>query len=201
MDKISSLIFVILGIALFTLTQSTIKVTGSSFTLSPTFFPIFSSLLLVFFGVLLGIIAYKKKSSMATKDPTYSTNKMQVKNFNFYLIVLTVIGYVILLDIIGFIYSSIIVSIALMFLFGERNRMYILISSVVFNLVCYIIFNKGFLIPLPWSHFYYIMKIEETVYLFLIDVKNKKCTDLNIALIEIKEITYLLCLGNGAIDY
>lgn len=150
MDKISSIIFVILGVILFTLTKTTIKVTGSSFALPPTFFPIFSSLLLIFFGILLGINDYKKKNLATTnKDSTRPKNKIQDKNFNFYLVILVVIGYVILLDIIGFIFSSVIVSIALMFLFGERSLMYILFSSMIFNIVCYIVFNKGFLIPLP----------------------------------------------------
>ncbi len=154
-DIVSSMCFVIIGAIVLITSLYTMKgVEIMEFTLNAKFLPIFSSILLIVFAsntLITSIhqfIKYKK-----TRVPTISTSKIEnnerEKYLRVFLVILASIVYVIFFNMLGFIFSTILILIILMILFREQSWKYIFISSVVVTLVCYFLFAKILKVYLP----------------------------------------------------
>jgi len=109
-------------------------------------FPKLLAGLLIIFSIVI-IIQAIKNSSFSKKEPTFKEFKKGHKLIIAVIIILII--YIQMLEVLGFILSSFLLLITLMFIFGERRKIILLVVPLLFSVVLYLVFSKMAMVFLP----------------------------------------------------
>lgn len=136
-----SILVILIGI--FALFQVKSFPQGQNNVVGPGFFPGLIAIILIVLGVILFAQSIRMK-----KDDDVKVNLFDKENKLAYIIMLITLVYLIAINYIGFIISSIIYLAILIVLYGEKNKLKALIYSSVISLVIYFVFNVLLNVPL-----------------------------------------------------
>jgi len=131
---------IVLGAAVFIAAGSLQQV---KLGIGPAGMPRFVAVLLMVLGAAQTAMAL----SSGVKAPEFNVDKKAASLFA--AAVAMSVAYVLLVDIIGFIILTPLLLIGLMFLFGERNIVKMLIIAIVTTVCIWLLFTKVFMIFLP----------------------------------------------------
>jgi putative tricarboxylic transport membrane protein len=109
-------------------------------------YPMVLAGMLVILSIMLFINASSKLKSDTSKNPL-----LILKKESKYFLIL-IIGYVLFilgLEILGFVLSSLLFIIAIQYLLGYKDIMKLLLNSTLFTVVIYLSFSKVLNVPLP----------------------------------------------------
>lgn len=109
-------------------------------------FPKLLAGLLIIFSIVI-IIQAIKNSSFSKKEPTFKEFKKGHKLIIAVIIILII--YIQMLEVLGFILSSFLLLITLMFIFGERRKIILLVVPMLFSVILYLVFSKMAMVFLP----------------------------------------------------
>lgn len=109
-------------------------------------FPKLLAGLLIIFSIII-IIQAIKNSSFSEKEPIFKEFKKGHKLIIAVIIILII--YIQMLEVLGFILSSFLLLITLMFIFGERRKIILLLVPLLFSVILYLIFDKIAMVFLP----------------------------------------------------
>ena len=109
-------------------------------------FPKLLAGVLIIFSIII-IIQAIKNSSFSKKEPIFKEFKMGHKLIIAVIIILII--YIQTLEVLGFILSSFLLLITLMFIFGERRKIILLLVPLLFSVVLYLVFSKMAMVFLP----------------------------------------------------
>lgn len=109
-------------------------------------FPKLLAGLLIIFSIVI-IIQAIKNSSFSKKEPTFKEFKKGHKLIVAVIIILII--YIQMLEVLGFILSSFLLLITLMFIFGERRKIILLLVPLLFSVILYLVFSKMAMVFLP----------------------------------------------------
>ncbi len=109
-------------------------------------FPKLLAGLLIIFSIVI-IIQAIKNSSFSKKEPTFKEFKKGHKLIVAVIIILII--YIQMLEALGFILSSFLLLITLMFIFGERRKIILLVVPLLFSVILYLVFSKMAMVFLP----------------------------------------------------
>lgn len=109
-------------------------------------FPKLLAGLLIIFSIVI-IIQAIKNSSFSKKEPTFKEFKKGHKLIVAVIIILII--YIQMLEVLGFILSSFLLLITLMFVFGERRKIILLLVPLLFSVILYLVFSKMAMVFLP----------------------------------------------------
>jgi len=109
-------------------------------------FPKLLAGLLIIFSIVI-IIQAIKNSSFSKKEPTFKEFKKGHKLIIAVIIILII--YIQMLEVLGFILSSFLLLITLMFIFGERRKIILLVVPLLFSVILYLVFSKMAMVFLP----------------------------------------------------
>lgn len=109
-------------------------------------FPKLLAGLLIIFSIVI-IIQAIKNSSFSKKEPTFKEFKKGHKLIVAVIIILII--YIQMLEVLGFILSSFLLLITLMFVFGERRKRILLLVPLLFSVILYLVFSKMAMVFLP----------------------------------------------------
>ena len=109
-------------------------------------FPKLLAGLLIIFSIII-IIQALKNSSFSKKEPIFKEFKKGHKLIIAVIIILII--YIQTLEVLGFILSSFLLLITLMFIFGERRKIILLLVPLLFSVVLYLVFSKMAMVFLP----------------------------------------------------
>lgn len=138
-DSLSGFIVLIFSIAGYFYSEFKIS-SEAKVGVAPDFYP---KLLFIVIGIcavitLFGSIKRESKRTMPKFNwPAVIT------------VIALLIGYAYLLQLTGFIISSIIFMVAFMFVLGERKPLNMILIPVITSLLIYFLFSKAFMIMLP----------------------------------------------------
>ncbi|NQU99409.1 MAG: tripartite tricarboxylate transporter TctB family protein [Parcubacteria group bacterium] len=109
-------------------------------------FPKLLAGLLIIFSIII-IIQAIKNSSFSKKEPIFKEFKKGHKLIIAVIIILII--YIQMLEVLGFILSSFLLLITLMFIFGERRKIILLLVPLLFSVILYLVFSKMAMVFLP----------------------------------------------------
>lgn len=109
-------------------------------------FPKLLAGVLIIFSIII-IIQAIKNSSFSKKEPIFKEFKKGHKLIIAVIIILII--YIQMLEALGFILSSFLLLITLMFIFGERRKIILLVVPLLFSVVLYLVFSKMAMVFLP----------------------------------------------------
>lgn len=109
-------------------------------------FPKLLAGVLIIFSIII-IIQAIKNSSFSKKEPTFKEFKKGHKLIIAVIIILII--YIQMLEVLGFILSSFLLLITLMFIFGERRKIILLLVPLLFSVILYLVFSKMAMVFLP----------------------------------------------------
>jgi len=109
-------------------------------------FPKLLAGLLIVFSIVIFIQAIKN-SSFSKKETIFKEFKAGHKLIIAVIIILII--YIQTLEVLGFILSSFLLLITLMFIFGERRKIILLVVPLLFSVVLYLVFSKMAMVFLP----------------------------------------------------
>lgn len=109
-------------------------------------FPKLLAGLLIIFSIVI-IIQAIKNSSFSKKEPTFKEFKKGHKLIVAVIIILII--YIQMLEVLGFILCSFLLLITLMFVFGERRKIILLLVPLLFSVILYLVFSKMAMVFLP----------------------------------------------------
>lgn len=109
-------------------------------------FPKLLAGLLIIFSIVI-IIQAIKNSSFSKKEPIFKEFKKGHKLIIAVIIILII--YIQTLEVLGFILSSFLLLITLMFIFGERRKIILLLVPLLFSVILYLVFSKMAMVFLP----------------------------------------------------
>ena len=109
-------------------------------------FPKLLAGVLIIFSIII-IIQAIKNSSFSKKEPIFKEFKKGHKLIIAVIIILII--YIQMLEVLGFILSSFLLLITLMFIFGERRKIILLLVPLLFSVVLYLVFSKMAMVFLP----------------------------------------------------
>lgn len=141
---------IIFAIIVFFIIPSQIKDTGVSFT-GPRFYPYFLTVSILVLGIISIIVDLSKR------DKKESASKSGFNKYAFMRVLLSfiiLIAWVYILPILGFVISTVLLTIGLTFIIEKRKLYQVLIVSILFTVVIYFIFRTGLKIPLPKGIFF-----------------------------------------------
>lgn len=112
------------------------------YSLGPAFFPRLICIILFLIALILLIFSIKNKnySKIKNKNPNLKYSVIMIIFF---------IVYVFLIEKLGYLTSTIIFMISIIFLLKSKSLLINIIFSVVFSSVIYLLFSKGFNVSLP----------------------------------------------------
>lgn len=142
LEKFFLLFLCIISAFLFFITFNFEVFEMDKYSLGPAFFPRVVCILLFVVALILLIFSIKNKN--------YSKNKY--KNLNLKYSIITIIFFIIytfLIEILGYLTSTIIFMISIIFLLKNKSFLINIIFSVVFSSIIYLLFSKGFNVSLP----------------------------------------------------
>lgn len=149
---------IVVMFAIFFLTMtSQIKITNGSFTIGPRTWPYILLILMLAlgtFGIISNFIKSKKTQATETTETTDDKEDSEPERRLFNLSIpivclLAVIIYVLLLNALGFILSSLLFLYGISFLLGEKKQLNAIIFSIVTTTVFVLLFSVLLSIPLP----------------------------------------------------
>lgn len=109
-------------------------------------FPKLLAGVLIIFSIII-IIQAIKNSSFSKKEPIFKEFKKGHKLIIAVIIILII--YIQTLEVLGFILSSFLLLITLMFIFGERRKIILLVVPLLLSVVLYLVFSKMAMVFLP----------------------------------------------------
>jgi len=109
-------------------------------------FPKLLAGVLIIFSIII-IIQAIKNSSFSKKEPIFKEFKKGHKLIIAVIIILII--YIQTLEVLGFILSSFLLLITLMFIFGERRKIILLLVPLLFSVILYLVFSKMAMVFLP----------------------------------------------------
>lgn len=109
-------------------------------------FPKLLAGLLIIFSIII-IIQAIKNSSFSKKEPIFEEFKKG--HVLIIAVIIILIIYIQILGALGFILSSFLLLITLMFIFGERRKIILLVIPLVFSVILYLVFSKTAMVFLP----------------------------------------------------
>ena len=138
-DSLSGLIVLIFAIAGYI--YSVFKISSDATVgVAPDFYP---KLLFIVIGIS-GLVTLLNGFRREIKK------EMPAFNWKAVITVITLlIGYAYLLQLVGFVISSIVFMIAFMFVLGERKPINMIVVPIITSLLIYFLFSKAFMIMLP----------------------------------------------------
>ncbi|WP_077619429.1 tripartite tricarboxylate transporter TctB family protein [Bacillus sinesaloumensis] len=142
---------VILFAGFFLSVTPTIKITNASFAVGPRSWPYILLTLMLIMGAY-GIIKTFVKSKISKATETIEKEEPGRKVFNLsipMLSLVTVIIYVVLLNFVGFIISTILFLYGISFLLGAKKQVGTIIFSIITTVVFVVLFSVLLQIPLP----------------------------------------------------
>ena len=101
---------------------------------------------LIIFSIII-IIQAIKNSSFSKKEPIFKEFKKGHKLI--IAVIFLLIVYIQMLEALGFILSSFLLLIILMFIFGERRKTILLVVPLLFSVILYLVFSKMAMVFLP----------------------------------------------------
>lgn len=147
-DLISGAIFLFFGIGLLVwiipnaITDIDVKYAG------PKDFPIFISVCMILLG---GVLVFQKFRTGINKAELKDSLQHGIKRENLYRLIafgIIVLIYIFMAEVIGYLVSTIIVSLVLLILLKEKNKYYYFITVAVV-LVLYYMFTRLLFVELP----------------------------------------------------
>ena len=142
LEKFFLLFLCIVSAFLFFITFNFEVFEMDKYSLGPAFFPRLVCILLFVVALILLIFSIKNKN--------YSKNKY--KNLNLKYSIITIIFfiiYVFLIEKLGYLVSTIIFMTSIIFLLKSKSFLLNIIFSIIFSVVIYLMFSKGFNVSLP----------------------------------------------------
>lgn len=109
-------------------------------------FPKLLAGLLIIFSIVI-IVQAIKNSSFSKKEPIFEGFKKG--HVLIIAVIIILIIYIQMLETLGFILSSFLLLITLMFIFGERRKIILLVVPLLFSVVLYLVFSKMAMVFLP----------------------------------------------------
>lgn len=109
-------------------------------------FPKLLAGVLIIFSIII-IIQAIKNSFFSKKEPIFKEFKKGHKLIIAVIIILII--YIQMLEALGFILSSFLLLITLMFIFGERRKIILLVIPLLFSVILYLVFSKMAMVFLP----------------------------------------------------
>ncbi|WP_052256821.1 tripartite tricarboxylate transporter TctB family protein [Salinicoccus sp. YB14-2] len=110
----------------------------------PAFFPRLIFILLFVFAIMMVLESILKRK-LKVEEQVFSKKML----LNALLLILTIFGYILLFNFIGFLISSILFLFASQVIFNVKNKIMLIGVSVVIPFILYFIFSNLFNIPLP----------------------------------------------------
>jgi len=101
---------------------------------------------LIIFSIII-IIQAIKNSSFSKKEPIFKEFKKGHKLI--IAVIFLLIVYIQMLEALGFILSSFLLLMILMFIFGERRKTILLVVPLLFSVILYLVFSKMAMVFLP----------------------------------------------------
>ena len=117
-----------------------------------SFFPRMLSLLLLFLSALLAWFTWKSAPREDGKNPR---PLFQSSSFIPFTACLCIIAYLAILERAGFILSTFLVNLALLFLFRVRKPLVLASVPLLFTVFTYFVFSKLLMVPLPEGILYF----------------------------------------------
>ena len=146
-EKILGVFFTLLGIVLLAvIIPSQIAYVEGGYP-QPRFFPNIIAGLMTVLGIALFVSGVRKDKQPSPDDETYSLGKKEAQ-----LVLLTlgiIIVYVVCLYFIPYIPTTMILLAVLITLYGQRNKLKIILPSVLLPILIYIGFTYGLKLKLP----------------------------------------------------
>lgn len=136
-----SIIIILIGIA--TLIEVKMFPQGQSNVVGPGFFPGIIAAILIILGIILFIQSIRIK-----KDEDIKVNLFNSENKLAYIIMGITLIYLIAINYIGFLISSIIYLTTLITLYGEKNKLKSLVASSIISSAIYFVFNILLNVPI-----------------------------------------------------
>lgn len=136
-----SIIIILIGIA--TLIEVKSFPQGQNNVVGPGFFPGIIAAILIILGIILFIQSIRIK-----KDEDIKVNLFDSENKLAYIIMGITLIYLIAINYIGFLISSIIYLTTLITLYGGKNKLKSLIASSVISSAIYFVFNILLNVPI-----------------------------------------------------
>lgn len=136
-----SIIIILIGIA--TLIEVKSFPQGQNNVVGPGFFPGIIAAILIILGIILFIQSIRIK-----KDEDIKVNLFNSENKLAYIIMGITLIYLIAINYIGFLISSIIYLTTLITLYGEKNKLKSLVASSIISSAIYFVFNILLNVPI-----------------------------------------------------
>ena len=136
-----SIIIILIGI--FTLIEVKSFPQGQNNVVGPGFFPGIIATILIILGIILFIQSIRIK-----KDEDKKVNLFNKENKLAYIIMGITLIYLVAMNYIGFLISSIIYLTTLIILYGENNKIKSLIASTIISSAIYFVFSMLLNVPL-----------------------------------------------------
>lgn len=140
LEKIFLVFLCVISVFLFSVTFNFEVLEMDNYSLGPAFFPRLICILLFIIALILLILSIKNNS------------KYNFKNINLKYSIITIIFfiiYVFLIEKLGYLVSTIIFMTSIIFLLRSKSFLLNIIFSIIFSVVIYLMFSKGFNVSLP----------------------------------------------------
>jgi len=138
------------GIALiFIIPLQIRKIPSASGSISPRAFPYFCAVLLIICSLSALIIAIIKFIKKGIVEEMENDPESQKKYLNVVLIFLSILAWYLLLPVVGFIISTVVLVLIAMLLLGNRNKLALIITPLVFSFGVYVVFKDILNVALP----------------------------------------------------
>lgn len=140
LEKIFLVFLCVISVFLFSVTFNFEVLEMDNYSLDPAFFPRLICILLFIIALTLLILSIKNNS------------KYKFKNINLKYSIITIIFfiiYVFLIEKLGYLVSTIIFMTSIIFLLKSKSFLLNIIFSIIFSVVIYLMFSKGFNVSLP----------------------------------------------------
>lgn len=142
-DIIAAIFFIFLGLIFFWNSKS---FPDSTREIGVGAFPRLLAGLLIILSIVL-IINAIKNFTLSKNPPLF---KEFTKGQKFILVVIfALIIYIKILEPLGFILSSFLLLLTLMFIFGEKRKVILLFVPIGFSIILYVVFSKLAMVSLP----------------------------------------------------
>ncbi len=120
-------------------------------TMSPRFFPYFLSALIVIISI--GTLLSELKTAKSGEEDTEFQNE-KPSYTRVVIILLGLIAWLCLVPLLGFILTTLLLTMGMMLLIGNRRLLQVLTVPFIFTLLIYYVFKMIMNVPLPEGLFY-----------------------------------------------
>ena len=147
-EKILGVVFTVLGVLLLAVIIPTQIAYVKNAYPQPRFFPNIIAGLMTVLGIVLFVSGWRKgKAPKQEDEETYSLGKKETPLVLLTLVI--VILYVIILHFIPYIPATMVFLAVLITLYGQRNKLKIILPSVLLPIIIYVGFTYGLQLHMP----------------------------------------------------